>query len=202
MFKKLCAILVFTYVTFSFESFASDKLDLQNKLKDFSALSCDFTQIVAKPDGGKVSSATGSLKVMRPSHLMMHTVEPDEQYLFTRGDEVYFYDPFVNQVSIFNRDDLNATPFLLLNSDDKSLWDQYEVSRNGNEFSLKPLKKADINSFSLVFDGQNLSSIKILMNDGNLNTYILKNQKKTVSLNEFNFEIPSDAEVDDERSIR
>ena len=105
MFRKLCAILALAFATFTFESFASDKLDLQNKLKDFNALACDFNQTVLKPDGSKVSSSEGSLKVMRPSHLMMHTKTPDEQYLFTRGNEVYFFDPFVNQVSIFNRDD-------------------------------------------------------------------------------------------------
>ena len=187
MFRKLCAILALAFATFTFESFA---------------LACDFNQTVLKPDGSKVSSSEGSLKVMRPSHLMMHTKTPDEQYLFTRGNEVYFFDPFVNQVSIFNRDDLNTTPFLLLNSDDESLWDQYDISSNGNEFSLKPLKKSDIKSFSLVFDKEILSSIKILMKDGNLNIYNLKNQSKNVSLSDFNFEIPSDAEVDDERSFR
>ncbi len=178
---------------------ASPKDDLKERLQSFKALSSNFDQEVIKADGSIVSASKGRLLVSKPDRLLMHTETPDEQYLFTKGDAVYFYDPFVNQLSIFSVADLNTAPFLLLNSDDKKLWDQYEVKAQGQSFTLRPNSSKEFKEIELKFKDNMLERLVISMKDGNKNIYKLSAQSSQVNLKDFEVSIPEDAEVDDER---
>ena len=198
--KKLLKLGIVLAGIFSISvGFASPKDDLKERLQSFKALSCSFEQEVIKADGSIVSTSKGRLLVSKPDRLMMHTETPDEQYLFTKGDAVYFYDPFVNQLSIFSVADLNTAPFLLLNSDDKKLWDQYEVQSQGQSFTLRPHSSKEFKEIELKFKDNMLERLVIFMKDGNKNIYKLSSQSSQVNLKDFDISIPEDAEVDDER---
>lgn len=198
--KKLLKLGIVLAGIFSISvGFASPKDDLKERLQSFKALSCSFEQEVIKADGSIVSTSKGRLLVSKPDRLMMHTETPDEQYLFTKGDAVYFYDPFVNQLSIFSVADLNTAPFLLLNSDDKKLWDQYEVKSQGQSFTLRPHSSKEFKEIELKFKDNMLERLVIFMKDGNKNIYKLSSQSSQVNLKDFDISIPEDAEVDDER---
>ena len=173
--------------------------DLKARLQSFEALSCNFEQEVLKSNGAVVSTSQGRLLVAKPDRLMMYTASPDEQYLFTKDEAVYFYDPFVNQVSIFSVADLNTAPFLLLNSSDPKLWAQYTVKSKGESFSLKPKSSKEFQEIELNFNGKTLESLVILMKNGNKNIYKLSSQQNQVNMQDFEVAIPDDAEVDDER---
>lgn len=173
--------------------------DLQKSLSNFNALSCDFTQEVYKADGAKLSESQGRLLISKPDKLLMHTQSPDEQYLLTKDNAVYFYDPFVNQVTIFSVSDLNTAPFLLLNSNDKKLWNKYEVIKVDGGYTLKAKDKGDLKTITLKFSGNVLNTLSLSMRNGNVNTYKLNNQSTNVNVNDFFVDIPDDAEVDDER---
>lgn len=198
--KKLFKLGIVLAGIFSISvGFASPKDDLKERLQSFKALSSSFEQEVIKADGSMVSTSKGRLLVSKPDRLMMHTETPDEQYLFTKGDAVYFYDPFVNQLSIFSVADLNTAPFLLLNSDDKKLWDQYEVKSQGQSFTLRPHSSKEFKEIELKFKDNMLERLVIFMKDGNKNIYKLSSQSSQVNLKDFDISIPEDAEVDDER---
>lgn len=198
--KKLLKLGIVLAGIFSISvGFASPKDDLKERLQSFKALSSSFAQEVIKADGSIVSTSKGRLLVSKPDRLMMHTETPDEQYLFTKGDAVYFYDPFVNQLSIFSVADLNTAPFLLLNSDDKKLWDQYEVKSQGQSFTLRPHSSKEFKEIELKFKDNMLERLVIFMKDGNKNIYKLSSQSSQVNLKDFDISIPEDAEVDDER---
>ncbi len=198
--KKLLKLGIVLAGIFSISvGFASPKDDLKERLQSFKALSSSFEQEVIKADGSIVSTSKGRLLVSKPDRLMMHTETPDEQYLFTKGDAVYFYDPFVNQLSIFSVADLNTAPFLLLNSDDKKLWDQYEVKSQGQSFTLRPHSSNEFKEIELKFKDNMLERLVIFMKDGNKNIYKLSSQSSQVNLKDFDISIPEDAEVDDER---
>ncbi len=198
--KKLLKLGIVLAGIFSISvGFASPKDDLKERLQSFKALSSSFEQEVIKADGSIVSTSKGRLLVSKPDRLMMHTETPDEQYLFTKGDAVYFYDPFVNQLSIFSVADLNTAPFLLLNSDDKKLWDQYEVKSQGQSFTLRPHSSKEFKEIELKFKDNMLERLVIFMKDGNKNIYKLSSQSSQVNLKDFDISIPEDAEVDDER---
>ena len=198
--KKLLKLGIVLAGIFSISvGFASPKDDLKERLQSFKALSSSFEQEVIKADGSIVSTSKGRLLVSKPDRLMMHTETPDEQYLFTKGDAVYFYDPFVNQLSIFSVADLNTAPFLLLNSDDKKIWDQYEVKSQGQSFTLRPHSSKEFKEIELKFKDNMLERLVIFMKDGNKNIYKLSSQSSQVNLKDFDISIPEDAEVDDER---
>ena len=178
---------------------ADDKTDLKKVLDSFNAFSASFTQNVIKKDRTELASSKGTISLKKPDLLMMYTSEPDEQVLFTRDNKVYFYDPFINQVSIFNKSQMSNSPFILLTSNDALQWQNYEVNKQGDSYVLTPNIKGEIKSLSLDFAGDVLSKISIDMSDGNTNTYILSDQKKSADDAVFDYNIPSDAEVDDER---
>lgn len=199
LMNKIFKIISIALALVSTQAFADAKQDLQNELKKYDALSANFSQNVVKKDGALISKTQGTLALKKPDSLMLHTLSPDEQVLFTKGQDVYFYDPFVNQVTIFDKKDLYSSPFLLLTSNSTKIWQQYEVSRNGNSYTLEPKVKGDVFSIAVKLNSGNICQLSITMKDGNINTYDLASVKYSVSAQAFDYDIPKDAQVDDER---
>ncbi|MGN0902086.1 MAG: outer membrane lipoprotein chaperone LolA [Succinivibrio sp.] len=198
MKNSVVTLVATVLLAFSAASVAGDKEDLQKLLTAHDALSCTFEQMVIGKGGSKLSSSKGKLYLKKPDSLMMHTTEPDEQVLYTKGKEVHFYDPLVNQVSIFNKKDLYTSPFMLLNSTDPKIWDNYSVSRTGDVYTLTPKSKAEISSLSITFYGNDVKEIAIAMKDGNLNSYSLSDIVYKASAGDFEYKLPDDVQVDDE----
>lgn len=189
-------IVIFTL--FGTVAQADDSGILRQRLQSMQALSADFSSRVVRKDNSSQSSS-GIMALKRPDKLLMHTLNPDEQILFTQGNDIYYFDPFVNQLSIYSRSTGSASPFLLLTDSSDLLWSQYEVVANGNSYTVKPLKSRDITAMTLSFKGQLVSELRLEMKDGSINTYTLSNVSTQVSDSLFKVDIPSDAEVDDER---
>lgn len=174
---------------------------LQSKVAGFTAFSASFVQKVTDKDGQPLFESSGTLALQRPAKFMMHTQQPDEQFLFTETDGVYYYDPVVSQVSIMPLSRLNDSPFaLLLQADNTKVWQQYSISSTDkNTFELTPLKVHDISSIKLVFDGSALAQVTAVMADGNVNVYELSAQRFAADSSAFECNIDPDAAVDDMR---
>jgi outer membrane lipoprotein carrier protein len=202
--KLVKAVIVKTVViaslaSISFQASADTKSELQSKLSTLNALSSAFSQTVTRKDGSVVSQSSGRLALKKPDKFMLHTTSPDEQVLFTKGNTVYFYDPFVNQVSIFDKQELYSSPFMLLTSKSESVWGQYEVQKDGNGYVLKAKQPGQVVSIKLVLQGQLVSELYVQLKDGNTNHYTLSQVKTQVSDSSFEYKIPEDAQIDDER---
>jgi len=178
---------------------ASDKESLQKEVLSYQAIKADFAQTVTKNDGSVLSNSTGYLALKRPDHLMMHTLEPDEQVLFTKGNVVVFYDPFVEQASLYDKKDLYSSPFLLLTSNDEKIWGQYEISKSTKGYKIVPKNNQELKSIELELNGKNIKAIVICMADGNTNRYDLKNITNSVADSVFDYTIPDGTQLDDER---
>ena len=202
--KLVKAVIVKTVViaslaSISFQASADTKSELQSKLSTLNALSSAFSQTVTRKDGSVVSQSSGRLALKKPDKFMLHTTSPDEQVLFTKGNTVYFYDPFVNQVSIFDKQELYSSPFMLLTSKSESVWGQYEVEKEGNGYLLKAKNPGQVVSIKLVLQGELVSELYVQLKDGNTNHYTLSQVKTQVSDSSFEYKIPEDAQIDDER---
>ena len=158
-----------------------------------------FSQTGTRKDGSLVSKSSGRLSLKKPDKFMLHTTSPDEQVLFTKGSSVYFYDPFVNQVSIFDKQELYSSPFMLLTTKSESVWGQYEVAKVGNSYVLKAKNPGQVVSIKLEFQGDLVSDLYVQLKDGNTNRYTLSQVKTQVSDSSFEYKIPEDAQIDDER---
>lgn len=172
--------------------------DLQDRLFAHDELSADFTSRVEKK-GGRVQTSSGTLALKRPGSLMMHTKKPDELLLFTRDDAICYYDPFVNQLSIFSKRQSSSSPFVLLTTRDKSVWNGYKVEQDGQSWTLTPRRPRDVLSMRISFEGQNIRTLTLTLKDGSVSVYELSSIKNSVSNDAFDTSIPSDVEVDDER---
>lgn len=193
------AVIVAFLVSVSFQASADTKEELQSKLSTLNALSSTFSQTVTRKDGSLVSKSSGRLSLKKPDKFMLHTTSPDEQVLFTKGSSVYFYDPFVNQVSIFDKQELYSSPFMLLTTKSESVWGQYEVAKVGNSYVLKAKNPGQVVSIKLEFQGDLVSDLYVRLKDGNTNRYTLSQVKIQVSDSSFEYKIPEDAQIDDER---
>ena len=193
------AVMVAFLVSVSFQASADTKEELQSKLSTLNALSSTFSQTVTRKDGSLVSKSSGRLSLKKPDKFILHTTSPDEQVLFTKGSTVYFYDPFVNQVSIFDKQELYSSPFMLLTTKSESVWGQYEVAKVGNSYVLKAKNPGQVVSIKLEFQGDLVSDLYVRLKDGNTNRYTLSQVKTQVSDSSFEYKIPEDAQIDDER---
>ena len=193
------AVMVAFLVSVSFQASADTKEELQSKLSTLNALSSTFSQTVTRKDGSLVSKSSGRLSLKKPDKFILHTTSPDEQVLFTKGSSVYFYDPFVNQVSIFDKQELYSSPFMLLTTKSESVWGQYEVAKVGNSYVLKAKNPGQVVSIKLEFQGDLVSDLYVRLKDGNTNRYTLSQVKTQVSDSSFEYKIPEDAQIDDER---
>ena len=192
-------LTVFSLVSVSLQASADTKDDLQARLATLNAIRSSFTQTVTRKDGSLVSQSSGILALKKPDKFILHTTSPDEQVLFTKGNIVYFFDPFVNQVSIFDKKELYSSPFMLLTSKSESVWGQYDVEKDGNSYVLKAKQPGQVVLIKLVLQGDMVSELFVQLKDGNTNHYSLSQVKTQVSDSSFEYKIPEDAQIDDER---
>ncbi len=67
------------------------------------------------------------------------TTFPDENLLVSDGQSLWYYSPFIEQVSIYWQEQATSqTPFVLLTRNQESDWDNYNVAQSGNQFTLTP----------------------------------------------------------------
>ena len=141
--------------------------------------------------------------VKRPNLFRMDTQQPQENQIISDGKNLWFYDPFVSQVTVNTVEDaVNNTPFVLLTSNNKSHWDQYDVTQNADTFVLKPkTKKSSIKQFDVRIDANGvMKGFSTIERDGQSNLYLLRNiASSNLSNDLFKFSVPKGAELDDQR---
>lgn len=74
-----------------------------------------FTQVVTSPDGAKKKTSSGSFEFARPDRFRFDYREPFEQTIIGDGQQLWLYDPDLQQVSVRPMSQaLGATPAALL----------------------------------------------------------------------------------------
>lgn len=133
----------------------------------------------------------------------METKTPQETQIISDGKTLWFYDPFVQQVTAqWVKDAVNNTPFVLLTSNDNSHWHQYTVTQQADTFVLKPtLSTSNIKQFDIRVDANGiLRNFSTTEKDGQTNLYVLRNiTNQTLSDSLFQFKPEKGIEVDDQR---
>ncbi|WGE34463.1 outer membrane lipoprotein chaperone LolA [Actinobacillus genomosp. 1] len=205
--KKLVKQSLLGFALFSMTSAAfadaQSVAELQRRLEQVSQYSADFDQTVRSSKGKQIQSGKGKFQVKRPNLFRMDTKSPQENLIVSDGANLWFYDPFVSQVTVNTvQDAVNNTPFVLLTSSDKSHWDQYDVTQNADTFVLKPKsKKSNLKQFDVRIDQSGmLKGFSTIERDGQSNLYVLRNiTGGGVSSDLFKFSVPKGAELDDQR---
>jgi len=108
----------------------ANKKILMARLANLNFFSANFTQEVVSEAGELLEQSSGKLAISKPNLANWHTQEPDELAIVSDGRDVWFYNPWIEQVSVYSLSAAIAkTPILLLTSKDELLWQQYTVSQ-------------------------------------------------------------------------
>lgn len=196
---------------------------LMAKLANLDYFSANFSQEVLSDSGEMLEQSSGKLAISKPNLANWHTVEPDELAIVSDGQDVWFYNPWIEQVSVYSLSAAIAkTPILLLTSKDEALWQQYTVTRKNvtKENTIQKdntqseesfvISAKDVNSqiksLTLVFDakekGGQLKQFSFLDATGQLSHIMLSDfdAKHAPTPDLFNFILPEGVQVDDQRA--
>lgn len=201
--KKYLNLTALLLVGISNVTWANAVNELQNRLNKIDVLSADYTQQVTDAQGKKIQQGSGKIQLKRPNLFRMDNETPQESQIIADGKTLWFYDPFVEQVTAnWVEDTLNDTPFVLLTSNNPSHWQQYIVEQKSDTFIIKPKsKKSTIKQFNIRIEKDGvLKNFSTIENDGQSNLYILR-KITNPALNDaiFTFTLPKGVEFDDQR---
>ncbi|MBV7387600.1 outer membrane lipoprotein chaperone LolA [Pasteurellaceae bacterium TAE3-ERU1] len=197
-----------TLLTFALGAIASTALadaagDLQQRLSQVSSYKADFTQRVTTAQGKLVQEGSGKFQVKRPNLFRLDTQSPQETHIIADGKTLWYYDPFVQQVTAKKvADAIVNTPFILLTTNDAAKWQQYKVTQQGDNFTLVPkAKNSNIKKFQIRIDANGLlKNFSIIEQDGQANLYQLRNiNNLPIDASVFSFKVPKGVELDDQR---
>jgi len=199
---------------------------LMVRLANLNFFSANFTQEVVSETGDLLEQSSGKLAISKPNLANWHTQEPDELAIVSDGRDVWFYNPWIEQVSVYSLSAAIArTPILLLTSRDESLWQQYtvtkekivqegveqkKVNQQGERFVISAKDpNSQIKSLTLVFstkgkkvEANQLSQFSFLDATGQISHIKLSNfDDQTVPNSSlFNFALPEGVQIDDQRA--
>jgi len=199
---------------------------LMARLANLNFFSANFTQEVVSETGDLLEQSSGKLAISKPNLANWHTQEPDELAIVSDGRDVWFYNPWIEQVSVYSLSAAIArTPILLLTSRDESLWQQYtvtkekivqegveqkKVNQQGERFVISAKDpNSQIKSLTLVFstkgkkvEANQLSQFSFLDATGQISHIKLSNfDDQTVPNSSlFNFALPEGVQIDDQRA--
>ncbi|MBE2897888.1 outer membrane lipoprotein chaperone LolA [Pasteurellaceae bacterium 20609_3] len=197
-----------TLLTFALGAIASTALadaagDLQQRLSQVSSYKADFTQRVTTTQGKLVQEGSGKFQVKRPNLFRLDTQSPQETHIIADGKTLWYYDPFVQQVTAKKvADAIVNTPFILLTTNDAAKWQQYKVTQQGDNFTLVPkAKNSNIKKFQIRIDANGLlKNFSTIEQDGQANLYQLRNiNNLPIDASVFSFKVPKGVELDDQR---
>lgn len=177
---------------------------LTQLLSQAQTITARFSQITVDGSGStSLQETSGELALKRPGLFRWHTDEPQEQLLVSNGQQIWLYDPDLQQVTIQKLDQrLTHTPALLLSGDVSQISQNFAISfkEAGDvvDFTLKPKAK------DTLFDNLRLSFKRGVINDMQLidsvgqRTNILflgVKMNPAVDPKQFTFEVPAGADV-------
>lgn len=182
---------------------AADSVDtLKRFVSQVKSGESSFVQVVASPDGKKKTTSSGTLTFERPNRFRFNYLKPYEQLIVADGQQIAFYDPDLNQVTIkpFSQA-LGSTPISLLAGGQldkdfalKSLPDAGGLSW----VQAKPLdKESTFQELKIGFQGTTLTAIEILDGFGQRTRLDIQQLKTNVAIpvSQFRFTPPAGADV-------
>lgn len=177
--------------------------DLQNRLAKVNSFYAHFSQTITSSDGAEVQQGAGELWIKRPNLFNWHMTSPDESVLISDGQTLWFYNPFVEQVTAtWLKNTTGKTPFMMITCNNANDWKQYQVRQKGDDFELT-LKSSsgNLKQFAInVTHSGTIRSFTAVEQDGQRSTYVLKSQQEvSADATKFTFIPLQGVTLDDQR---
>ncbi|MDG3087659.1 outer membrane lipoprotein chaperone LolA [Vibrio hannami] len=196
--------LLFVLLAVSFTAFATPQEELSERLTKTDGFSANFSQKVISPENELIMEGEGTVEIARPSLFRWTTVMPDENVLVSDGKTLWYYSPFIEQVTIYWQEQATAqTPFVLLTRNRASDWDNYNVTQEGDKFTLTPTATDSTQGQFVVEidDGGVVKGFTVIEQDGQQGQFVFDEfSSKVPAADRFTFIVPQGVEVDDQRN--
>ena len=137
----------FCLLGLSFAAHAGARDQLEKFSQGIDGLSANFAQRVFGPNGEPKDKSSGRVQLKAPRQFRWEVVKPYPQLIVADGDNLWVYDPDLEQVSVRNQSsEENSSPLAVL-IDPTELERQFKVTEGGKGQGLEWLelvpKKAD-----------------------------------------------------------
>jgi len=196
--KKLILVLG---LLVSCSVWADAKEVLQQRLDKVDGFSARFTQTVTTAEKQLIQQGKGELWVNRPNYFNWTMTEPDETVILSDNQNLWIYMPMVEQVTVMSLKQAVDNRLLLLITDShNAVWNEYQVARQQNTFTLTPNDNAAQHFVISVLPTGMIADFTIVEGDGQRSQYELSHQSLgKVDMKHFKFTIPDNVTVDDQR---
>lgn len=201
--KKSCFVFILFLSTCCCADEASNQL--VTLLQNLHSLQAKFTQTIIDGRGNQMQQTTGDMAMQRPGKFRWETQQPSQQLLIADGKKIWFYDVALQQVTEQKQQSSNqSSPAMLLNGDPDKLAKNFiihkDVSVNNSDIAFKltsKTKDALFNNVSLQFKAQQLQSMKLTDNFGQITQINFSDVKTNPSLSSslFQFTPPHGIDV-------
>ncbi|GHA67040.1 outer-membrane lipoprotein carrier protein [Photobacterium aphoticum] len=203
MKKVVMSVLLAAPMLFATQAWANPQQELSTRLGKVNAFSADFKQTVISPDGDVLVEGEGDVSIKRPNLFRWNTETPDENVLISDGKTLWYYSPFIEQVTaMWLKDATEQTPFVLLTRNSAADWQQYNVAQTADTFTLTPKSGASsMGKFVVtVAKSGDVRGFSVIEQDGQRSNFIFsKFTKQIPAASQFSFVPPKGVELDDQR---
>ena len=201
MFRRFCVALMLLAPTCVVAQNAEQLL--QRKLATIKTFSASFEQQVFDAQQQLLQRGKGELLLKQPALFRFETTEPEANLFIGDGSSLWFYNPALEQLTIYDAaSEVNRTPFVLLTSTKPELWAQYDVSQQGEQFVISA-KDPDspVKQLRLRFAADALSSMSVLDVNQQRSEFNFTLVQLNVALDDglFQFTPPEFTDIDDQR---
>lgn len=202
---------------------SSAAAQLQDRLSGLQSLSGLFLQEIYD-HGELLQELSGNFVLERPAKLRWVTNEPEASELIADGDTLWYYNPFIEQVTLYNQADaMRANPLLVL-LDSAANWQAFTITDLGKHNDVTAALSEAANSSAesaaperhywqisdpqqvgaelfLAFHDDELQQLILDDGHGQVSVFHLSIQHKNEPLNAatFTFNMPPGTDVDDQR---
>lgn len=178
-------------------------LELQQHLSQLKGFQAQFEQTVIDADGIEIHQAEGKLSLARPAKLNWQQVAPEQDMIVSDGETIWYYSPFVEQVTIMDASEaINQSPFILLADNRSESWQNYQVEKHQQGYlvssKLDPMQAA----FWVKLNQDNsIARFDIIESTGQRSQFTLEGFKVNPTFDPklFHFDIPANTMIDDQR---
>lgn len=176
---------------------------LTERLEPLETYEAGFEQQILDSSGERLQQAQGEMWLSRPGLLRWEVEAPYSQTVVSDGDDVYLFDPDLEQVTVQSLDRrVTYTPALLLSGSAGQLTDNFEVSserQNGDDvFTLIPDSPDTLfETLSMTFDEDTLTELWMTDSTGQRTAISFSDIRQNAPIDDarFDFAIPDGVDV-------
>lgn len=177
--------------------------ELLAELAKIDSFSARYQQQVFDDQQQLLQQGHGRLLLKKVAQFRFEGEEPEPVLLVSDGENLWFYNELLEQVSIYDaKAQVGQTAFALLTTTDPGLWQQYQVIAQQEVFIIHPLDTNNpVQQLMLAFDENGISEMTVIDINQQQSVFRFTDARLNQDIQDINFifNIPDGVDIDDQR---